>query len=61
MDDYTHKRIRYQLALFETLMMPHTCAPPIHTTALGTTDWWAAFKRTIMEIRADVTEHGLDT
>eukprot|EP00965_Chrysotila_dentata_P002177 71625-Pleurochrysis_carterae.AAC.1 len=33
----------------------------MHTTALGTPDWWAAFKRTIMEIRANVGEHGLDT
>eukprot|EP00959_Pyramimonas_sp_CCMP1952_P046988 981039-Pyramimonas_sp.AAC.1 len=41
--------------------MPNTCVPPIHTTALGTPDWWAAFKRTVMEIRADVGEHGLDT
>eukprot|EP00965_Chrysotila_dentata_P032876 1096248-Pleurochrysis_carterae.AAC.1 len=24
MDDYTHKRVRYQLALSEKLMMPHT-------------------------------------
>eukprot|EP00965_Chrysotila_dentata_P040558 1345254-Pleurochrysis_carterae.AAC.1 len=39
--------------------MPNTCVPPIRTTALGTPDWWAAFKRTIMEIRADVGEHGL--
>eukprot|EP00965_Chrysotila_dentata_P131352 4342899-Pleurochrysis_carterae.AAC.1 len=42
--------------------MPNTCVPPIHTTALGTPDWWAAFKRAIMEIRADVLgEHGLDS
>eukprot|EP00965_Chrysotila_dentata_P030697 1022198-Pleurochrysis_carterae.AAC.1 len=42
--------------------MPNTCVPPIHTTALGTPDWCAAFKRTIMEIRGDVGEHaGLDT
>eukprot|EP00965_Chrysotila_dentata_P111821 3698134-Pleurochrysis_carterae.AAC.1 len=41
--------------------MPNTCVPPIHTTALGTPDWWAAFKRIIMEIRANVVEHGLDT
>eukprot|EP00965_Chrysotila_dentata_P140892 4657758-Pleurochrysis_carterae.AAC.1 len=34
MDGYTHKRIRYQLAFSEKLMMPHTCTPPIHTTAL---------------------------
>eukprot|EP00965_Chrysotila_dentata_P143361 4736845-Pleurochrysis_carterae.AAC.1 len=39
--------------------MPNTCVPPIHTTALGNApDWWAAFKRTIMEIRADVGKHG---
>eukprot|EP00965_Chrysotila_dentata_P155863 5150271-Pleurochrysis_carterae.AAC.1 len=41
--------------------MPNTCVPPIHTTAHGTPDWWAAFKRTIMEIRTDVGEQGLDT
>eukprot|EP00965_Chrysotila_dentata_P081337 2686085-Pleurochrysis_carterae.AAC.1 len=42
--------------------MPNTCVPPIHTTALGTPDdWWAAFKRTIMEIRADVGKHVLDS
>eukprot|EP00965_Chrysotila_dentata_P051649 1714531-Pleurochrysis_carterae.AAC.1 len=41
--------------------MPNTCVPPIHTTTLGTPDWWAAFKRTIMEIRADVGEYDLDT
>eukprot|EP00965_Chrysotila_dentata_P159070 5254821-Pleurochrysis_carterae.AAC.1 len=41
--------------------MPNTRVPPIHTTALGTPDWWAAFKLTIMEIRADVAEHGLDS
>eukprot|EP00965_Chrysotila_dentata_P034369 1144223-Pleurochrysis_carterae.AAC.1 len=59
--DYVHKRIRYQLAFSERLLMPNTCVPRIHTTALGTPDWWAAFKRTIMEIRADMGEHGLDT
>eukprot|EP00965_Chrysotila_dentata_P178770 5903362-Pleurochrysis_carterae.AAC.3 len=41
--------------------MPNPCVPPIHTTALGTPDRWAAFKRTIMEIRAYVGEHGLET
>eukprot|EP00965_Chrysotila_dentata_P164391 5428246-Pleurochrysis_carterae.AAC.1 len=56
-----HKQVRYQLALSEKLLMPNTCVPPMHTTALGTPDWWAAFKRTIMEIRADVGEHGLDS
>eukprot|EP00965_Chrysotila_dentata_P053577 1777579-Pleurochrysis_carterae.AAC.1 len=41
--------------------MPNTCVPPIHTTTLSTPDWWAAFKRTIMEICADMREHDLDT
>eukprot|EP00965_Chrysotila_dentata_P139595 4615245-Pleurochrysis_carterae.AAC.1 len=41
--------------------MPNTCVPPIYTTAPGTPDWWAAFKRTIKEICADVGEHGLDS
>eukprot|EP00965_Chrysotila_dentata_P098436 3253514-Pleurochrysis_carterae.AAC.1 len=41
--------------------MPNTCVPPIHTTAPGTPDWWAAFKITIMEICVDVGEHGLDS
>eukprot|EP00965_Chrysotila_dentata_P037470 1246456-Pleurochrysis_carterae.AAC.1 len=59
--DHIHKRIRYQLAFSEKLLMPNTCVLPIHTTALGTPDWWAAVKRTIMEIRAGVGEHGLDT
>eukprot|EP00965_Chrysotila_dentata_P204338 6182269-Pleurochrysis_carterae.AAC.1 len=60
--DHIHKRlIRYQLAFSDKLLMPNTCVPPIHTTALDTPDWWAAFKRTIMEIRADVGEHGLDS
>eukprot|EP00965_Chrysotila_dentata_P229176 6197026-Pleurochrysis_carterae.AAC.1 len=55
--DYVHKRIRYQLAFSEKLLMPiNTCVPPIQTTTLGTPDWWAAFKRTIMEIRVDVGE-----
>eukprot|EP00965_Chrysotila_dentata_P023939 793307-Pleurochrysis_carterae.AAC.2 len=60
--DHVHKRIRFQLAFSEKLLMPDICVPPIHTTALGSTpDWcWAAFKRTIVEIRADVGEHGLD-
>eukprot|EP00965_Chrysotila_dentata_P025562 849950-Pleurochrysis_carterae.AAC.2 len=62
MADHIHKRIRYQLACYsERLLMPHTCAPPIHTTALSTIDLWATFKRTIMEVRAGVGEHGLDT
>eukprot|EP00965_Chrysotila_dentata_P259508 6213586-Pleurochrysis_carterae.AAC.1 len=54
---------RYQLAFSEKLLnMPNTCVPPIHTTALGTPDWWAAFKRTIMEIALMWgSEHGLDT
>eukprot|EP00965_Chrysotila_dentata_P043162 1433531-Pleurochrysis_carterae.AAC.1 len=59
--DRIHKHVRYQLALSEKLLMPITCVPPIHTTALGIPDWWAAFKRTSMEIRADVGEHGLDS
>eukprot|EP00965_Chrysotila_dentata_P189626 6173418-Pleurochrysis_carterae.AAC.2 len=53
--DHIHKRICYQLAFSEKLLMP------IHTTALGTPDWWGTFKSTIMEIRADVGEHGLYT
>eukprot|EP00965_Chrysotila_dentata_P111649 3691862-Pleurochrysis_carterae.AAC.1 len=60
-NDYTHKCIRYQLALSEKLLMPNTRVAPTHTTALGTPDWWAAFKGIIMEIRADVGEHGLDS
>eukprot|EP00965_Chrysotila_dentata_P159085 5255356-Pleurochrysis_carterae.AAC.1 len=32
--DHVHKRIRYQLALSEKLLMANTCVPPIHTTAL---------------------------
>eukprot|EP00965_Chrysotila_dentata_P082608 2726373-Pleurochrysis_carterae.AAC.1 len=59
--DHVHRCVRYQLALSEKLLMPNTCVPPIHTTAPGTPDWWAAFKRTILEIRADVGEHGLDS
>eukprot|EP00965_Chrysotila_dentata_P016673 553406-Pleurochrysis_carterae.AAC.1 len=61
--DRVHERIRYQLIAFsEKLLMPTTCVPPIHSTALaGTPDWWVAFKHTIMKIRADVGEHGLDT
>eukprot|EP00965_Chrysotila_dentata_P102053 3368720-Pleurochrysis_carterae.AAC.1 len=59
--DRVHMHIRYQLALSEKLMMPNTCVPPIHTTALCTPDWWAALKRTKMEISADVGEHGLDS
>eukprot|EP00965_Chrysotila_dentata_P003333 108775-Pleurochrysis_carterae.AAC.1 len=61
MADCIHKRVRYQLALSEKLLMPNMCVPPSHTTALGTPDRWAAFKRTTMEIRADVGEHGLDS
>eukprot|EP00965_Chrysotila_dentata_P061898 2050884-Pleurochrysis_carterae.AAC.1 len=41
--------------------MPNTCVPPIHTTALDSPDWCAGFKRTIMDIRADVGEHDLDS
>eukprot|EP00965_Chrysotila_dentata_P260146 6213798-Pleurochrysis_carterae.AAC.2 len=36
--DHVHKRIRYPLAFSEKLLMPNTCVPPIHTTALGTPD-----------------------
>eukprot|EP00965_Chrysotila_dentata_P106361 3513231-Pleurochrysis_carterae.AAC.1 len=36
--DHIHKRIRCQLAFSEKLLMPNTCVPPIHTTALGTPD-----------------------
>eukprot|EP00965_Chrysotila_dentata_P140639 4650103-Pleurochrysis_carterae.AAC.1 len=59
--DRVHERVRYQLALSEKLLMPNTCVPLIAFTALGTPDWWAAFKRTIIESRADVGEHGLDS
>eukprot|EP00965_Chrysotila_dentata_P260600 6213964-Pleurochrysis_carterae.AAC.1 len=59
--DHFHKRVRYQLALSEKLLMPNTCVPPIYTTAIGTPDWWAALTRTIMEIRADVGEHAVWT
>eukprot|EP00965_Chrysotila_dentata_P209645 6185411-Pleurochrysis_carterae.AAC.11 len=52
--DSVHKRIRYQLVFSEMFLMPNTCVPPIHITAPGTPDWWVAFKRTIMEIGADV-------
>eukprot|EP00965_Chrysotila_dentata_P115950 3832635-Pleurochrysis_carterae.AAC.3 len=59
--DHVRKRIRYQLALSKKLLrMPNTCVPPIHTTALGTPDRWAAFKRTIMKICAELGKHGLD-
>eukprot|EP00965_Chrysotila_dentata_P128201 4238152-Pleurochrysis_carterae.AAC.1 len=51
--DRVHKHVRYQLSLSEKLLILNTYVPPIHTTVLGTPDWWAAFKRTIMEIRAD--------
>eukprot|EP00965_Chrysotila_dentata_P146807 4847311-Pleurochrysis_carterae.AAC.1 len=37
--DHVHKRIRYQLALSEKLLMPNICVPPIHTTALDTPYW----------------------
>eukprot|EP00965_Chrysotila_dentata_P221446 6192390-Pleurochrysis_carterae.AAC.1 len=58
---HVHKRFRYQLAFSYKFLMANTCVPPIHTSAHGTPDWWAAFKRTIMEICADMGEHGLDT
>eukprot|EP00965_Chrysotila_dentata_P098880 3269956-Pleurochrysis_carterae.AAC.1 len=32
--DRVHKHVRYQLALSEKPLMPNTCVPPIHTTAL---------------------------
>eukprot|EP00965_Chrysotila_dentata_P025229 837767-Pleurochrysis_carterae.AAC.1 len=32
--DHIHKRIRYQLAFSEKLLMPNTFVPPIHITAL---------------------------
>eukprot|EP00965_Chrysotila_dentata_P263393 6214822-Pleurochrysis_carterae.AAC.10 len=59
--DHVHKRIRYPLAFSEKLLMSNACVPPIRTTALRTLDWWAAFKRTIMKIPADVGKHGFDT
>eukprot|EP00965_Chrysotila_dentata_P074414 2457501-Pleurochrysis_carterae.AAC.1 len=59
MADHIHKRIRYQLPFSEKLLMSNTCVPPIHTTALGTSDSWAAFKRTIIEVCAHVGQHGL--
>eukprot|EP00965_Chrysotila_dentata_P217971 6190332-Pleurochrysis_carterae.AAC.1 len=34
MADHVHKRVCYQLSLSEKLLMPNTCVPPIHTTAL---------------------------
>eukprot|EP00965_Chrysotila_dentata_P181951 6008173-Pleurochrysis_carterae.AAC.1 len=60
--DHFHNRIRYQLAFSEKLLMANTCVPvAIQTTVLGTPDWSAAFKRTSIEIRDDVGEHGLET
>eukprot|EP00965_Chrysotila_dentata_P093718 3097516-Pleurochrysis_carterae.AAC.1 len=36
--DYIHKRIRHQQAFSKKFLMPNTCLPPTHATALGTPD-----------------------
>eukprot|EP00965_Chrysotila_dentata_P156357 5165352-Pleurochrysis_carterae.AAC.1 len=38
--DHVHKRICFQLTFSEKLLMPNACVSPIHTTVLGTPDWW---------------------